>query len=392
MAQYRGFDLLDYLVVLVKYKKLFIILFFLLTVSGYLAVYFLIPPQYDSTAVLVVTEDSQLNPLNTIAGNFSSLPLDMLGFSGVTSFDRYNLFTTIIYSRSNLEDMMKRFDLKKDYGVEKTEDMVKLLRDLIEVNITDELAYEISVRASSPEKAAEMTNYLLQKVNNTVIDLNTKKARENRLFLEERYHEIMTNVTLAEDSLRRFQEKSGILEAENQTKAILEVYAKLEAELGVKQVELAVTEQIFGMSSPQAENMRITVNDYKNKIDNYANGSSKENVLLPLKRLPKDVVQYYRYFRNVEIYNAMLEFIIPLYEQSRFEEVKAVPVLQIIDKAVPPEKKSYPPRTLFALIITFIILFIISSIIFIKEWLNSTDNERVKLISSELMRFRRKQI
>lgn len=390
MAQYRGFDLLDFIVVIVKWKKFLLILSFLTVVLGYLAVYFLIPPQYDSKALIVATEEGQMNPLSAIGGNFSSLPLDLLGFGGITSSEKYDLFTTIIYSRTNLEDLIEKFNLQEDYGKESMEKTVKLVRKLIEVNITDESAYEITVRAISPEKSAEITNYLVEKVNNEVVNLNVKKANENRRFLEDRYEEILINVTNSEDSLRSFQERTGMLEAESQTKSIIEAYAELESGLASKQIELAVVEQVTGKNSPQANNLRVTVEKYKSRINDYIYGKDKESVLLPLNKLPKDIIQYYRHFREVEIHNAMLEFIIPLYEQARFEEVKAIPVLQIIDYAVPPEKKSYPPRVLFALILTFIIVSAASLIIFIREVLRNSTNEKLTFIRSEILRFRKK--
>jgi len=316
MAQYRGLDFLDYLVVIVKWKRFLIILTVLTLIIGYLSVYFLIPPQYDSTATIVATEDNQMNPISAIAGGLSDLPLNLMGFGGMSSSARYDLFTTIIYSRTNLEKMIQKFDLKKDYGIESTEKTIKLLGKLIEVEITDELAYEITIRSISPGKSAEMTNYLVEKVNKDVIDLNVKKAQENRKFLEDRYAEVLANLSDAEDSLRLFQEKTGMIEAENQTKSIIEAYAKLESDLGIKQIELAVTEKAIGENSPQANNLRITVQEFKNRINNYIYGKGKNNILLPLSKLPKDILQYYRHFRTVEIYNAMLEFIIPLYEQD----------------------------------------------------------------------------
>ena len=389
MAQYRGLDFLDYLIVIVKWKRFLIILTVFSLIIGYLAVYFLIPAQYDSKATIVATEDNQMNPISAIAGGLSDLPLNLMGIGGMSSSARYDLFTTIIYSRTNLEKMIDKFDLKNDYRMESMEKTIKLLEKLIEIEITDELAYEITVRAVSPKKSAELTNYLVEKVNKEVIDLNVTKAYENRLFLEERYSEVLTNLSKAEDSLRFFQEKTGMIEAENQTKSIIEAYSKLESDLAVKQIELAVTEKAIGESSPQANYLRTTVQEFKKRINDYTYGTGKDNVLLPLSKLPKDILQYYRYFRSVEIYNAMLEFIIPLYEQARFEEVKAVPVLQIIDYAVPPEKKSYPPRTIYTLLLTIAAFSIATIIIFLRELLKQTSNEKVKFIRSEAFNFKR---
>ena len=59
MAEYRGFDLLDYFVLVVKWKRFLIIQFLITLIAVYLLVYFLLPPQYDSMATIVAVEDQR---------------------------------------------------------------------------------------------------------------------------------------------------------------------------------------------------------------------------------------------------------------------------------------------------------------------------------------------
>ncbi|MCZ7614320.1 MAG: hypothetical protein M5T52_12495 [Ignavibacteriaceae bacterium] len=49
--------------------------------------------------------------------------------------------------------------------------------------------------------------------------------------------------------------------------------------------------------------------------------------------------KFLRLYRDIEIYTAILEFIVPIYEQAKLEEQKNIPVLQVIDYGVVPEKK-----------------------------------------------------
>jgi hypothetical protein len=87
----------------------------------------------------------------------------------------------------------------------------------------------------------------------------------------------------------------------------------------------------------------------------------------------------------------MLEYIIPVYEQAKFDEIKEIPVLQVIDKAVPAEIKSYPPRLLFSLIITFIIIMLTASVLFIKERILTSENPKLIFIRKEIFKFRTKK-
>jgi len=335
-------------------------------------------------------EEKGLNSLSQIASSFSSIPFSSLGIGSLGADERYNLFTTIIFSRTFLEGMIDKFDLMNEYGKESLEKTIKQLSSSIEVDLLPEMAYMITVRASSPEKAVEMSNYLLNKVNSTVIELNVKKAKENRIFLEERNNTIKINLAKAEDSLQLFQQNTNILEAEKQIKVIVDVYSSFESELTLKEIESSIFEKIYGENSPKTKNSKIALEVYRSEFNKMKSGNTDNSLLIAMKNLPEYAKEYARLYREVEIYNAMLEFIIPLYEQIKFEEIKSIPVLQIIDRPSLPEKKSYPPRTLYTLLITFIIVFTISQTIFFRDYLNKTENEKLKLIRAELFNFKRK--
>ncbi len=178
--------------------------------------------------------------------------------------------------------------------------------------------------------------------NLTLIKLNTAKARENRMFLEKRYEEIKSNLILSQDSLVKFQKKSGLIFAEEQAKTSIEAYTKLESELFAKQIELSVLHKLFGKDAPRSQEATIAYDEYKTRLEDLKRGKEKSELILPIDNLPQKTMTYLRYFSNIEINKALLEFIIPLYEQSKFEEQKSIPYIQIIDFGIPPVKKSYP--------------------------------------------------
>jgi tyrosine-protein kinase Etk/Wzc len=391
MAEYRGFDILDYFVLIVKWKKFFIIQSILIAVISYLLIYFLLPPQFDASATLIAVDEQNLNPVASISKSFRNMPFASLGLGSNSKDEKYDLFNTIILSRTNLEKMIEKFDLKKDYGSESTEKTVKALKSNIILDITPESAYEIKIRSSSPKKAVEMTNFVLNEVNESVIELNVRKARENKDFLEERYREISQNLKSAEDSLMLYQENSGMLEAESQVKLTIEAFSKLEADIARKEIELALTERIYGNNSPRSSYAKIAVEEFRNELNQMMKDGKAGGTILPFKMLPNKALQYYRHFRSVEIYNAMLEFILPLYEQARFEEVKFIPVIQIIDYPTLPEKKSYPPRMVFALLITLFITFSTSIFLLLRENVANTQNPKLKFIKEELFNFKKKR-
>lgn len=377
MSEYRGLDLLDYLVIVVKHKILIITMGIFVLISSYLVIRFFIPEQFDSEALIVSSDSDSMGGLSSILSSFSDLPIGIPGLSGGGSTDR---FTTIIYSRTNLDKIIAKFNLFEEYGLETMKETRKNLVSSIEAEETAEGAYRIGVRASSPQKSADMANFIVSELNTTMLELNTAKSKENRHFLERRYLEVKQNLRNAEDSLVVYQKESGIFLAEEQAFASFEAYSKLEAELATKEVEATVLGKLLGSDSPLVANAKIAADEFKRKLDRIKSGKDKAGIILSMNDLPKRTMNYLRFYRDVEIYNKMLAFIIPLYEQARFEEQKDIPLLQVIDEAVPPQKKSWPPRSLFALFFTIIIMMFVIAILIIRESLQNTTNPKVKFI------------
>lgn len=390
MAENRGFDVLDYIVLLVKWKKFLLIFLVSVFVLSYAAVYFSIPEEFESTAVIIPSgSESSMGGVSGLMKNLKDLPLGLGGTSKTTETD---LYMTIVYSRSTLEKLIKKFNLMQDYKLTSMEESVKSLSKKIFADVTEQNAFRVTVRARTPQKSADMVNYLLSLMNETIIDLNVSKSRNNREFLEKRYQEIKNNLKEAEDSLQIYQQRSGILEAKEQPKLILDAYSKLESEITSKQVELSIMEKIVAKDSPQLNLLRTQLQEYKNEFERMGRTRDKESLLLPVNSLPEKTKNYLRYFRNVEVYNAILEFIIPLYEQAKFEEQKNIPVLQVIDYGRVPERKAYPPRTLIAAVSTLIIVLFILLLMILKLAIGSSSNPKVIFIRGELGFRRAKQI
>jgi len=373
MIEKRDFDVLDYLLIISKWKKVLLLILILSAVTSYFTIYFFIPVRYDATALILPSEQDQTSVMGSLLKSFSNLPVSIPGLKSSKS----DIYKTIMFSRTMIEKLIDRFELAKEY---KSKTFVDLLEDVtsdISAEDTKEGAYEIKIRASSPQKAADMTNFIIKELNEMLIKLNIQKSKDNRIFLEKRYDEVKRNLKNSEDSLTHYQKSSGIMLAEEQTIASIETYTKMEAELASKQSELAVLQKIYGDESPQAKNTAIAVNEYKNKLDMLKKGQGNSDLIMSLKNLPANAMTYVRLFRDVEIYNKMLEFIIPLYEQVRYEEQKNVPILQIVDYAKAPDKKAYPKRMLITTIIVFVVFCLSIFMIILREIFINSDNPKV---------------
>jgi tyrosine-protein kinase Etk/Wzc len=379
MQENKGFDFLDFIIIILKWKKFLLISFLSIAIISYLVIYLTVEEQFESTALIIPSEQNSPLGFSSLVKDLSALPISIGSFNIRNDIDFY---TTLTYSRSNLQRVAEEFNLIEEYKVDNMEEAIKVLKKQITAKDTKEDAFQITARANSPEKSAAMTNFIVELLNQTVIEMNVKKSRDNRVFLEKRYEEVKTSLNAAEDSLRLYQQKSGIYMAEEQGRSIIEAYTKLESELATKEIELSVIEQVYGKDSPQASNARIGVEQFSKKVAELKKGSS-QNLLLGINSLPEKAMDYIRYYRDVQIFTKMLEYIIPLYEQTRYEEQKNIPILQIIDYAVPPVKRAYPQRVFISLLISLSVFFFILLYIFVREIFNKAENPKLIMIREE---------
>ena len=357
MFNRENFHLIDFLKFLQEKKKYVVIVFILSLILTYIGVYFFVEEQFEATALIIPQEDNS----TSLGGNLmrSMKALSVVG-GKTSSTPQIGEYKTIIYSRTMLEDILHQFNLIVVYkldtnDVEKTEKALKILKSDIYTTETEEEAFIITVRANSRQRSADIANYIVKKLNEKIIDLQVAQARDNRIFLANRLKEIYDQLHTAENSMRLFQEETGLLDVKSQIPEVIKSYTLFETELNAKKMQQTIYEHLFGTQSAQLEEINLQIKEYEKRLDQMRSTTAPGSAILALKKIPQNSVEYLRRYREVEINNMILEYITPLYEQAKVEEEKNCPILRVIDYAVPPVKKSFPPRILIALLSAFTI-------------------------------------
>jgi uncharacterized protein involved in exopolysaccharide biosynthesis len=391
MSDEKKVDLLDFIIIFVKWKKFFLFLCLPVLFITYFSIYFLVDEQFESSALIIPSDDGLSSGLSGLLGGLGGdLPFNLGGMSSNPELDMYN---TIIYSRTNIEKVIEKFDLYNIYKIDQTkkgfrEDAIKAVSQSIQAKETETMAYQIVVTANTPKLATDIANFIVDELNEKLIELRTQKSKNNREFLAERVTDIKTQLSASEDSLMKFQEKSGILDPQEQFKGIVSAYTSLETQLITKQVQSKVVEKLRGTDSPEYNAIDIEVSEFENRLSKMRESGEAGGIMPSLNKLPQKGISYFRLLRNVEINSKILEFILPLYEQAKLEEKKDIPTLQIIDYAVPPTKKSFPPRAILTLLVTFIVFLFAFLLILLKENRKLQDSEKMKLIKSNFFRWK----
>jgi len=87
------------------------------------------------------------------------------------------------------------------------------------------------------------------------------------------------------------------------------------------------------------------------------------NLFPGFENAPALGIEYLRIKREMEIQNQLFKFFTQQFEQAKLAEIKETPTLQVLDKAVPPIKRSKPHRAIIVILSAFITFTI--SIVFV---------------------------
>lgn len=385
MAEERKIELLDILVIIVRKKFLLLFVACITAVIGYLSVYYLIDEKFEAAALVVPYESGKSGGMTSLLKNISGLPTGGLAGLGSSS-SNLDFYLTIVYSRSTLTAVIDKFDLRKEYEHKYFADVLKKVMDDITVVNNDDLSVAIAVKNKSPKKAADIANFIVEILNKKVLDINTRKTKDNRVFLEKRYKEVVDNLRIAEDKFEAYQKKNGVFEAEQQVKASVTAFAELEMELARKQVEYETAEKVLGENTPSVKDLKDALVSLEKKVNDIKTGKNGKSVLIPLGSLPTKAIEYFRLYRDVKINNEMLEFLLPMYEQAKFDEQKDTPVILTLDNAVPNDKKVYPPRMLYTLLIVFFSTGLFAFALIIRELASKVEDPKIKYILKNAIR------
>ncbi|MBI2418020.1 MAG: hypothetical protein HYV28_08990, partial [Ignavibacteriales bacterium] len=206
MSENKNLDFFELLILIVKRKKILIPAFILSLMISYAGIYFFVPAQYASQAIIMPNETDKVGQLPTMLKNMANLTSSLSSIKKTTTADYYK---TVIYSRPMMDKLIDTFQLMKDYNIDSKEKMLKAIKKNIRAEENDQGAFEIEVTAHGSLKAADMTNFLVDELNSRIIEFNSKKSKDNRLFVENRYNEVVKSVLLIQDSLKNFQKRTG---------------------------------------------------------------------------------------------------------------------------------------------------------------------------------------
>lgn len=338
-----NYSLIDYYKIFWKNKKRILLVTLIAGLLSFGVAFFVLKPVYLSTGtVKASTKSGGLSSLLAVGGLG-----DLGGFEELTgggSSQELALYENIIKSRRCLEEVIMKYNLNSTYEYKFNDDLVKFIREeLIEVTKDSKAStMVIGFYDENPEKAKEITEFLIFQLNKINSELNIENAKNNKEFIEARFNATKEELRKAEDSLKNFQNIYGVA-PDIVVKSAVQTEVQLEAQIKSEEVKLDILKKILSQGQPELKQQEEKIIALNKQLFEMRNNTERSGIL-NLKGAPDVVINFIRLQRDVEIYNKILAFLVPVYENAKIEEKKETTTVLVLDQPFVPQKKAKPKR------------------------------------------------
>jgi uncharacterized protein involved in exopolysaccharide biosynthesis len=341
-------SLLDIAIVLAKHKRLVLGLPFAAAVVAAMIV-MIVPNTYTATAKILPPQQSQSNAA-ALLGH-----LGVLGAGAGSALGLKNpndVFVAMLKSRTVADRLIEKFDLKRVYDLDLMVDTRKRLELNTAITSGKDGVIKIEVDDHDPARAAALANAYVDELERITLRLAVTEAGQRRVFFEKHLQQARHDLTGAEIELRKFQEATGLIDPAGQASLTVSAAAALRAQITAKEVQLGTlrafaTEQNADLVRAEQELASLRMQLAKMQR---AAGSERGDVLVSIGKAPGVSIEYVKKYRDVKYFETLYELLAKQYELARIDEAKNATVIQVLDEAVPPERKSRPKRRLITLL------------------------------------------
>ena len=377
----------DYFAVLMKWRRFIVRNVIIITLIAVL-ITLVLEHKYTSTATILPPNPEQEAMFGLMYSSFMGA-----GSSGLSSLARVSgimpgfatpsdLYAAIIQSGRIRGEIIKKYDLRKEFKAKTNYDASKTLEEITTVEVSPEGIISVSVTYKNKYLATDIANSYIEELDrfNTVTTMTVGK--KFRIFVEQRLTEAEDSLAKAEETLRNFQEKHRTVALDVEVESAIETIAQLKSQIILLEVQKGALYSSSQIDNPYLNNIDRELRELKKQLSRIEFGAESKDkkefgvgYSVPFSELPALSLEYARILRDMKIQAAIFELLTHQYEQAKIMELKDTPTVQLLDIAEVPEKRSFPRRTLIVALTFIFSLFVNIPLVFLLEYLGDVKSK-----------------
>lgn len=356
---------LDLLIVLAKHKRLVLGLPLVVAAIA-VAVALLLPKVYTGRALIMPPQQQQSSMAAALGqlGALAGVPTANLGLKNPG-----DLYVGILTSRTIADALIGRFKLKELYKTDTLVETRKELSNATFISAGKNGLIVVEVEDEDPQRAADLANAYIDELDKLTQTLAFTEAGQRRLFFEKQVEQAKDSLAKAELALKDTQEKTGVIQLNQQGLSTIESATMLRAQIAAKEVELASMRSYATENNPELRRVQQQLAGLRVELGKLRRGNMADSgdIFVAAANIPKLGLEYIRKLREVKYQETVLELLARQFEMAKIDEAKDSAIIQVVDRAVPPDRKSKPKRALIVILSTIVAIVVAILWAFLKE-------------------------
>lgn len=310
---------------------------------------FLPPQQQQSSAAMLL---QSLGSLGGLAGAATGLknPNDQ--------------FVSFLQSDAVEDALVDRFELMKRYNVDFKMDARKALEDASKISSGKDGLIKVEFDDKDPVFAANLANAYVEELRKLLDRLALTEAQQRRTFFEKQLIEVKGKLEIAERALQATGVNGSAFKSSPE--AAIGAVAQLQAQIAAKEIKLGSMRGYLNEGAPDFKQAQTELAALRAQYTKFENSGATAT------GGDSDYVARYRDFKYNE---TLFELFAKQFELAKVDEAREGAVIQVVDFAVPGERKSKPKRGFVAVLATLTSGFLLLLFVFIRHSLLQTGND-----------------
>ena len=329
-----------------------------------LGISFLIPPTY--TAKTQFLPPQQQNAAASMLASLGSLG----GLAGAVGGIKNPADQYLAYLKSvTLQDsLIDRFKLLERYEAKTKTDARLELKENVRAAFGKDSLISVEVDDKDPKFAAELANAHVEELGKLLGKLATTEAQQRRLFFEKQLNQAKDKLIQSEIALKATGVSGDVLKS-NPASAVAAV-AGLQAAVTAQEVKLGSMRGYLAESAPDFKQAMTELANLRAQLAKQEKDTPSSG---PKATTEGDYITKYREFKYHE---TLFELFAKQFELAKVDEAREGAVIQVLDTAQAPERKSKPKKALIAMIATLVAGFALLLLVFIRQALNNVGKDQ----------------
>ena len=151
---------------------------------------------------------------------------------------------------------------------------------------------------------------------------------------------------------------------------MIESLSSLRAHIAAQEVQVQSMRSFATSENPDLVRAEQELSALRGQLARLEGGAGKRSFAdVPIESVPTAGLEYIRGLREVRYRETLFELLAKQYEAAKIDEARDALIVQRLDRAIMPERKSWPPKTALMLASMLLALLIAVSIVLMWEWL-----------------------